>query len=586
MSPSSITATRGHRWRTRLAMSLVACGVTAGLAAQRAAIEGKVRASFTPERPIASSRAADLDGDGRMELLVVGVDGDVEVWKQEDGATAPVPHASGLVLPRPEHSVLALADLTRDGREELIVYDDRGVRAYALDGSGSFGGQPLTLVEDSRMRIRVGRPTFAAIVRDLNGDDLPDLVLPIFDTCQLWLNRGGGEPARPDGSSGVADASVTAPRFELAQTVPVPVAHRVEERASNLADLLENKVRIPRLDIADVNGDGRPDLRARDGSVRRFFLQDQNGHFAATPIEVDLSMFRDTTPEAGVELGKTVVLEKHQQMQAGDLNGDGIPDYVIAHRRKVWSFLADAHGPQFKKADTRVVAEDISGLLLMHLDDDDRDDLFIFKVDAPTAAELVLGLVSSIDVPIHCIGYRTAEDGTFERRATWKRTLTLRIPSIARLLSEATDLVQDFMGVLSKLRWSTVGDFDGDGHKDLALVTEDESAMELWRSPESAPPEGREIDVWLRKLFFEDPDTVFDVDRLLKLAAQVFDARTSSMTGKRDPDARVVLPVHADAYIVGMFSSDFDGDGRDETVVVSEDERARGVQHFDVIEWR
>ena len=41
---------------------------------------------------------------------------------------------------------------------------------------------------------------------------------------------------------------------------------------------------------------------------------------------------------------------------------------AIAHRRKVWSFLGSKAGPQFKQAKTRIVAEDISGLMLMELD--------------------------------------------------------------------------------------------------------------------------------------------------------------------------------------------------------------------------
>ena len=89
------------------------------------------------------------------------------------------------------------------------------------------------------------------------------------------------------------------------------------------------------------------------------------------------------------------------------------------------------------------------------------DSMVIFKVELPGAGALVLGLVSSIDIPITALGYRTGPGGVFEDRAHWRRTLTLRIPSLVRLMAEAEDLIQRFMDVIGKLRWSALGDYNG-----------------------------------------------------------------------------------------------------------------------------
>ena len=51
--------------------------------------------------------------------------------------------------------------------------------------------------------------------------------------------------------------------------------------------------------------------------------------------------------------------------------------------------------------------------------DDDRQDLLIFKIELPTTAELVFGLVRSFDIEIRALGYPTQEDGTFATRARW-----------------------------------------------------------------------------------------------------------------------------------------------------------------------
>lgn len=547
-------------------------GMVASLGAQTAE-------SFTPSTPIAAYVASDLDGDGRAELVLIAPNGELRVASRPAGGGALVESSPCLTLARPRNAALALADLDGDGRRELIVFDDRGAFAHRLGEGFAFDAAPQSLTTDARLRVRLGRPTFAEIVQDLNGDRRADLVLPVADACEVWLQKPAGTAV--DAAGGTAPIA-----FELAQSIPQVLAHSVSADGLQLAERYTNELRVPQLDVADVDGDGRPDLRAREGKKRRFFLQDAAGRFADKPIEVDLALFRDTTPEAQVATGTTLVVGDDQQMQDGDLDGDGIPDYVIAHRRKVWSFLAGTGGPQFKKADVRIVAEDVTGLLLLRLDDDPRVDLCIFKVEVPSAVELVLGLVSSIDVPIKVLGYRTDEKGSFARKAQWNRELTLRIPSILKLLGQADDLVERFLKVLGKLRWSALADVDGDGARDLALVTEDETAIELWRNPPSVSETDGASDQRWKSLLFDDPDTVFDVERLLKLAAQLLDDRTGTLTGSRAADRRSSLPVAAGTGIAGIFAADLDGDGASETVLVRESETARGRLRFDVIDWR
>ncbi|MCC6784873.1 MAG: VCBS repeat-containing protein [Planctomycetes bacterium] len=547
-----------------------ALAVFAAAAAFLAGPRAQSATSFAPPGRIAAHRAVDLDADGRAELLLVSPTGELSVLVASDGASF-AHRPTGLVLARPRHAALACADLDGDGPLELVVFDDRGVHVHRLGEGFAFATEPLTVTTAPRLRIRLGRPTFAELVQDLNGDGRPDLVLPVAEACEVWLASAEG------GAAAIA--------FELAQTIPLALSHSVSADGTHLAEAWSNELRVPQLDVSDVNGDGRPDLRAREGKKRRFFLQDAAGRFAEKPIEVDLALFRDTTPEAEVATGSTLVVGDDQQMQDGDLDGDGIPDYVIAHRRKVWSFLAGKDGPQFKKADVRIVAEDVTGLLLLRLDEDARVDLCIFKLEVPSAVALVLGIVSSIDIPIRVLGYRTDEKGSFARKAQWSRELTLRIPSILKLLGQANDLVERFTKVLSKLRWSTLGDADADGTADLALVTEDEAAIELWRSPPAAGDADGATDQRWKSLFFDDPDTVFDVERLLKLAAQIFDARTGTLTGSRAADARRELPAGTGTRIVGILAADLDGDRRQETLVVRESETAPGELRFDVVRW-
>jgi hypothetical protein len=539
----------------------------AGLAAQAPQVE--VLGVTEAPGELSAHLFADLDGDGRAELVTVAPDGTVDVLALgADGVLQPRAGAP-LRLPRPAASLLGLDEVVGGPGLDLLVLSDAGVHAYPLAPGGRFAAEPVELSGSGRLGFRVGAPRFAEFLRDVNADGALDLIVPRRGDCELWLRSG----------------SADGPRFDLVQTLEIDFEHSMWARTDALSTPMRNRIRVPQLDIRDVNGDGRPDLLVEDGQRRRFHLQREDGRFAERGVEVDLTIFRDTTPRASVELGQTIVLSDRQQYQSGDLNGDGIPDHVIAHRRKVWSFLASADGPQFTKPSTRMVAEDISGLLLMHLDEDERKDLLIFKVDAPSVGDLALGLVASIDVPITVLGYRTDENGDFEARAGRRRELTLRAPSLVRLLADADDLVKRFLEVVSKFRWSTLGDLDGDGRQDLALIAEDGLSVELWRGAEVVGRSDRSTERWLRELLFENPDPIFDVDRLFELVAQVFDTRTSALTGRRAADARGAIPARPGRYFREFQTADLDGDGRAEMVIVDDGEAAPGRLAFVVMRW-
>jgi len=544
--------------------ALAGLALATALAPPLAGGDDETRGALLVEHRLSEHRFADVDGDGdgASELVTVSARGEVRTWSFDAPSARFVPAGDALLLTEPEHTALSIADVLPDAGLELCVLDRRGAFAHPWSSAG-WRDEPTPLTRTGRLSVRLGRPTFAPFTTDVNADGALDLVVPAVETCQLFL-RAGPEPT-----------------YELAQTLPLRLVHERETTPRHLASELRSSLRIQGLDIADLNGDGRPDLRVREGRVRRYHLQDTSGRFSSDPIRVDLGTFRDTTPRADVQPGETLVVSDEPQLSTGDLNGDGIPDYVVAHRRKVWSFLAGADGPQFEESSIRLVAEGVSALLLVDLNDDGRDDLLVFKLDVPSTAELILGVVRSIDAPLRVLGYPTAPDGTFETRARWKSELVVRIPSLLRLLREAEDIVERFREVVRKFRWSATGDFDGDGAEDLALFSEDESSVELWLRP---PDPGERFGAgWLRGLLFEEDDTTFDVERVLKLAAEVFDGRTSELTSERAADARVALERSADEYLIDVSAPDLTGDGKAELVLVESDADGCGRRRFSVV---
>ena len=230
--------------------------------------------------------AADIDGDGKIDLVVANSDGDsVSVlWGDGNGGflDSGAPFPTG-VAP----FAVAVGDLNHDGKLDIVTSDEigdttaggtvtvllnQGNRAFADGVSTDTGGSPQALV-----------------VADFDGDNLPDVATANnFDgTVSILLNTGGGA-------------------LFLAQTVtvgsePVGVA------------------------FADLNGDGRGDLvvtnssGGTDGNGSVSVLKGvAGGMFEAQP-EILL-------PSDCGTLGCVPVA-----VAVADLNGDTKPDIVVAN---------------------------------------------------------------------------------------------------------------------------------------------------------------------------------------------------------------------------------------------------------------
>jgi hypothetical protein len=302
------------------------------LAAQTPAPQHLERAqTLEPAFALAAHRWIDLDGDKRTDLLLLGRAGEVRTIAQ---AAQPV---GTLQLADPRHSLLDTAALLGDaGPLQLLCASPAGVQVFTLDEHKAFAGPGEPLIARARFGLRVGQPTFSDLAQDVNNDGRPDIVLPGPRACELWLNEGlattGSEPAHW-------------PRFRKAATVAVELSNANAREGDALSDVLSSTFTIPALSTRDVNGDKRPDLLVVDGPRRGYHLQREDGSFPEKPdVSVDLSIFRDSTEEAEVRPGHTLVVDTAATFQSRDLDGDGIPDYVIAHRRKVWVFRGSSAG--------------------------------------------------------------------------------------------------------------------------------------------------------------------------------------------------------------------------------------------------
>lgn len=212
--------------------------------------------------------SADVDGDGRRDLVVVvaynqwdeiaitesstmdNVQGLVDVMtivpavidRREARVYRALPaggYAPPLALALPL-SVLSLE--AGPPGAPVVALTDEGASVLRIDSQGAPGAPRLEpWIADPP--VMAGTGNFLGdlgLMKDVNGDRLPDLILPARGGLAVYL-------ARPEGKGLARNA---------ASRLPVP------GEAFRSADDLEHRYPLPQ--VQDVTGDGRPDLIFRD----------------------------------------------------------------------------------------------------------------------------------------------------------------------------------------------------------------------------------------------------------------------------------------------------------------------------------
>ena len=208
-----------------------------------------------------------------------------------DGTFTEMTEASGLALGKGRARGAAFADFNNDGYNDLLIWRDDGPPfLYLNQGENKFINRTAEAGEALSTTVALD-----AQVADFNRDGNFDLCLWTPAGYRLLLNRGGARFEAGPGSPAVSPPSG-------------PFSWRGT--------------------IADLNGDGAPDLLARDIEGKWRFLANGAGRFYELPLRLDVNPQDPLVSIVAASLGKPETLNLVGITRQGHvtvLAGGGIP---------------------------------------------------------------------------------------------------------------------------------------------------------------------------------------------------------------------------------------------------------------------
>ena len=395
--------------------------------------------SFTPHRsfPVGINprgvATGDLNGDGRPDLVAanLGTPGvSVLLNTTATGAMTPsfAPESTITILPTALNQAVTVADLNGDGKPELIVTPMNGLVSVLLNTTAPGATTPSFSVLPRLATGLVPAPIggwAGTAVADLNGDGRPDLIVPnrvADEAAVIFLNTtvpGAATPsfaAAQDFTTGDAPSAIASADVNGDGRADLLVANEGDDQASVLLNTTVPGAATPSfaaaqdfatgdapsaIASADVNGDGRADLLvANEGDDQASVLLNTTVPGAATPSFAAAQDF--TTGDAPSAIA------------SADVNGDGRADLLVANEGDdqvsvlLNTTVPGAATPSFAAAQDFATGDAPSAIASADVNGDGRADLLVANEGDDQASVLLNTTVPGAATP----SFAAAQDFT------------------------------------------------------------------------------------------------------------------------------------------------------------------------------
>ncbi len=452
--------------------------------------------NFTPTASAAADvyvsqvLVTDLNGDGFPDLVVQASSLNTAVlFGHGDGTfTQPVQYTGSYGA--------ALADVDGDGHLDLVGGGDGILKIFHGNADGSFSSTPIATVDysdDQYDGSGLGTYSLPLACLDLNGDGIPDVLAYGYDGLTVILGQPGltfGVPQHfavgesifeglLSGGSLLLDMNGDGhPDFVSAGPSGIYIDYGRADGSFASADTYESGRNVSSVAVADFNEDGTPDVVTSGDTQLYLSLGKPDGTFGAAN-----ALGTQWAPRFSRDEGYTFVTH-------GDVNGDGHQDLVALGSPDGVSggmYVLLGHGDgtfgTAAQVDTTVPFTTLAGVL--DLNGDGRDDIAVLSPNTLTvylsgtngtfqpvtttlsspSGEYAGESVSLKDVNgdgLPDLVYTTSAhlavaagrgDGSFAAPAFYP------VPQIASAYDQ-------------QLLATAVGDFDGDGAPDIAVMVQ------------------------------------------------------------------------------------------------------------------